>query len=77
MNINVPLQAPVPDSYRGKYTDKDYSPQEICDNYVREVANLCKAATENGGLSAFIGESMQSCGGQIIFPEGYLREAYR
>lgn len=33
---------------------------------------------ENGRqLAAFFGESLMSCGGQIIYPRNYLKEAYR
>ncbi|HEV3197901.1 MAG TPA: aminotransferase class III-fold pyridoxal phosphate-dependent enzyme [Bryobacteraceae bacterium] len=31
---------------------------------------------ESGGLAAFFCESALSCGGQVILPAGYLREAY-
>ena len=35
-----------------------------------------KLAENSGGVAAFFGESAVSCGGQIILPPGYLREAY-
>lgn len=34
-------------------------------------------AQQPSGLSAFICESILSCGGQIVLPDGYLQEAYR
>lgn len=44
--------------------------------YAGEVARICEAAKKNGGVCAFIAESLQSCGGQIIPPEGYLKSVY-
>jgi hypothetical protein len=38
------------------------------------IADIQRAG---GGLSAFICESILSCGGQIVLPEGYLPEVYR
>ena len=32
---------------------------------------------EGRGLAAFLAESMPSTAGQIVFPPGYLSEAYR
>lgn len=70
--------APVADTYRGKYTDKDYTLEELSVKYSDEVKLLCDKATEKaGGVCAFFAESMQSCGGQIIYPPGYLRQVYK
>lgn len=69
--------APVADVYRGKYTNKDYTVEELSTKYADEVKALCDKATEkSGGVCAFFAESMQSCGGQIIYPPGYLRQVY-
>ena len=35
-----------------------------------------KSADTKGLLAAFIGESLMGCGGQIVLPDGYLREVY-
>ncbi|XP_042208563.1 ethanolamine-phosphate phospho-lyase-like isoform X2 [Homarus americanus] len=70
--------APVADVYRGKYTNKDYSMEELSEKYADEVKLLCEKATkQSGGVCIFLAESMQSCGGQIVFPPGYLRQVYK
>lgn len=70
--------APVADVYRGKYTDVDYTMEELSEMYADEVKQLCDKANENGGgVSIFLAESMQSCGGQIVYPPGYLRRVYK
>ncbi|XP_069174044.1 ethanolamine-phosphate phospho-lyase isoform X2 [Procambarus clarkii] len=70
--------ASVPDVYRGNYTDKDYTLDECSEKYADEVKQLCdKANQQGGGVSLFVAESMQSCGGQIVFPPGYLCRVYK
>lgn len=72
-------QAPVPDVYRGKYTypNDSKSEEELGQLYADEVGHICKEATKkNGGVCAFIAESLQSCGGQIIPPDGYLKKVF-
>ncbi|KAK7023406.1 hypothetical protein SK128_005069 [Halocaridina rubra] len=70
--------APVPDSYRGKYTDKEYTTEELAEKYADDVKIFCeKANRQGGGVCAFFAESMQSCGGQIVYPPGYLRRVYK
>lgn len=72
------MQAPVADVYRGKYTNKDYTLEELSEKYADEVRQLCeKASVKGGGVSIFLAESMQSCGGQIVYPPGYLRRVYK
>ncbi|KAL4716599.1 hypothetical protein ACJJTC_008234 [Scirpophaga incertulas] len=71
--------APVPDVYRGKYTyPKDAKTEEELGHlYADEVGVLCQKAEDNhGGVCAFIAESLQSCGGQVIPPHGYLKKTY-
>ncbi|PAA61684.1 hypothetical protein BOX15_Mlig027304g1 [Macrostomum lignano] len=68
---------PTPDRYRGKYRDDQMSMSELTDAYVGEVQSACDSVAAAGrGVSFFISESMQSCGGQVIFPPGYLRRVY-
>ena len=68
----------MPDVYRGKYRDTDYSPEELVDLYTDEIKNIVDTNVANGrGISCFIGESLQSCGGQIILPPNYLKKAYK
>ena len=76
--------APVPDVYRGKHRDLDFPGQDMGEVsipltatimsliimlqvYATEVDRLIADMAE--GPAAFIAESFQSCGGQIIFPD--------
>jgi len=69
--------APVPDVYRGKHRQSDYPNEDMGKLYAREVDDLITKMGEKGRKPAvFIAESMQSCGGQIIFPDNYLSEVY-
>lgn len=69
---------PCPDSYRGKYRDDKYSPTEIGQKYAEEVKDTISKIQQQGKqLCMYIAESMQSCGGQIIMPEGYLKQVYK
>lgn len=69
---------PCPDSYRGKYRDDKYSPTEIGQKYAEEVKETISKIHQQGKqLCMYIAESMQSCGGQIIMPEGYLKQVYK
>lgn len=46
--------------------------------YANDVKDLIEKATSNNRrISAFICESLQSCGGQIVYPPGYLQNVYR
>ncbi|KAK3090547.1 hypothetical protein FSP39_012605 [Pinctada imbricata] len=66
---------PCPDSYRGKYTTKDFTESQISQKYADEIGDVIKKVQAEGKqLSFYIAESMQSCGGQIIYPEGYLQK---
>jgi len=65
-------KVPMPDVYRGNHRGEDAATQ-----YAREVSRAATQIAEHeGGLAAFFCESAVSCGGQIILPPGYLREAY-
>lgn len=45
--------------------------------YADEVGDLCEKSTKNGGgVSAFIAESLLSCGGQVIPPKNYFSRVY-
>ncbi|XP_070545425.1 ethanolamine-phosphate phospho-lyase-like [Ptychodera flava] len=66
--------APVPDTYRGKYRDL----RDAGEKYALEVKKVIDEATRNGRqVAGFIHESLQSCGGQIIPPPNYLKNAYK
>ncbi|XP_063166129.1 ethanolamine-phosphate phospho-lyase isoform X2 [Candoia aspera] len=64
--------APSPDIYRGKYRENHEDPAGA---YADDVRNIIEKAQKNGcKIAAFIAESMQSCGGQIIPPAGYFQK---
>ena len=70
--------APVPDTYRGKHWDSDHAGEDMGVLYAKEVDHIITKLDQKGRKpSAFIAESLQSCGGQIIFPDNYLREVYK
>ena len=66
---------PTPDVYRGQVRagSPDAGPR-----YAAHVAEAIRELGRRGTRAgAFIAESMLSCAGQIVLPDGYLREAYR
>lgn len=64
--------APAPDMYRGKYREDHEDPSTA---YADEVKKIIEEAQSRGRkIAAFIAESMQSCGGQIIPPAGYFQK---
>jgi 4-aminobutyrate aminotransferase-like enzyme len=67
--------APLPDTYRGRYRRND---PQAGPKYARQVGALVdRLRAEGGGLAAFLAETLPSVAGQIVFPPGYLAEAYR
>ena len=67
--------APLPDGYRGRHRRSD---PEAGRRYADEVGAIVdRVRSEGRGLAAFLAESMPSTAGQIVFPPGYLSEAYR
>jgi 4-aminobutyrate aminotransferase-like enzyme/Ser/Thr protein kinase RdoA (MazF antagonist) len=62
-------QVRMPDTYRGAIREDD---SEAARKY---AADLKTTADEH--TAAFLCEPMMGCGGQIVFPDGYLREAFR
>ncbi len=64
---------PLPDSFRGKYSGEncgvDYA------NHAKEIIENLKA--EGKDIAGFIGETMISCGGQIVPPNNYFKEVYK
>ncbi|XP_019377502.1 PREDICTED: ethanolamine-phosphate phospho-lyase [Gavialis gangeticus] len=64
--------APSPDTYRGKYREDHLDPAGA---YAGEVKKIIEETQKNGRkIAAFIAESMQSCGGQVIPPAGYFQQ---
>jgi 4-aminobutyrate aminotransferase-like enzyme len=67
--------APLPDTYRGLYRRGD---PQAGPKYARHVGALVdRLQAEGRGLAAFLAESLPSVAGQVVFPPGYLAEAYR
>ncbi len=64
---------PIPDPYRGALRGADSGPAYAA--YVQKAIE--KVRQQGRGIAGFIAESILSCGGQVVPPAGYLREAYR
>lgn len=65
---------PIPDTYRGLYR----TPKDAGDKYAAHIQQAIKKVQAQGrNVSGFICESILSCGGQIVLPEGYLKKAYQ
>jgi 4-aminobutyrate aminotransferase-like enzyme/Ser/Thr protein kinase RdoA (MazF antagonist) len=60
---------PMPDPYRGPYRGSDAGSR-----YAARVTEATRAIDER--MAAFIAESLLSCGGQIVPPDGFLAAAY-
>ena len=65
--------AMTPDPYRGRYGRDD---AEAGFKYAGDVKELIEYGT-SGQVAGFIAESIQGVGGVVVFPDGYLREAYK
>ena len=65
---------PMPDPYRGPYGLDD---PEAGPKYAQAALPFIeKLATVGKGIAGFMGESILSCGGQIVPPPGYLQALY-
>jgi alanine-glyoxylate transaminase/(R)-3-amino-2-methylpropionate-pyruvate transaminase len=64
-------RAPYP--YRGPWAATDPNAGK---NYAADVEELIRFASP-GKVAGFIAESIQGVGGAVVFPEGYLAEAYK
>src|SRR5438309_5073898 len=62
----------TPDPYRGLWGRDD---ADAGKKYAADVKNLIDFAT-SGQVAAFIAESIQGVGGCVVFPDGYLKNAY-
>ncbi|MBA2586921.1 MAG: aminotransferase class III-fold pyridoxal phosphate-dependent enzyme [Chthoniobacterales bacterium] len=62
----------APDPYRGVWGRDDPAAGK---KYAADVKNLIDYGT-SGQVAAFIAESIQGVGGCVVFPDGYLQEAY-
>ena len=65
----------IPDDYRGRYRRGE------CDTASRYAAQVDDALehilARNGELAGFIAETFPSVGGQIVPPDGYLKQVYQ
>jgi 4-aminobutyrate aminotransferase-like enzyme/Ser/Thr protein kinase RdoA (MazF antagonist) len=67
--------APLADDYRGPYRRGDPG---IGNKYAAHILEILEKLRKEGrGIAAFLAETFPSVGGQIVFPENYLKEAYR
>ncbi len=67
--------APLADDYRGAYRRGDPLAGRKYASHVAEIVQRLQA--QGRGAATFLAETLPSVGGQIVFPEGYLAEAYR
>jgi 4-aminobutyrate aminotransferase-like enzyme/Ser/Thr protein kinase RdoA (MazF antagonist) len=66
---------PIADDYRGEYRRGD---PEAGRKYAQGVSEMVdRLGREDRGIAAFIAETLPSVAGQIVFPSGYLAEAYQ
>jgi 4-aminobutyrate aminotransferase-like enzyme/Ser/Thr protein kinase RdoA (MazF antagonist) len=66
--------APIADDYRGLYRRGD---PDAGAKYARHVGELIdRARRAKREIAAFIAETLPSVAGQVVFPQGYLAEAY-
>src|SRR6202035_3877048 len=67
--------APIADDYRGLYRRGD---PDAGAKYARHIGELIdRARGAKRGIAAFIAETLPSVAGQVVFPQGYLTEAYQ
>lgn len=79
INLQLSFKASCPDVYRGKYRDNnaDHLGCDMAELYASDVKKIVDTVQQNGrGISAYIAESLQSCGGQIFPPVGYFQKVY-
>lgn len=63
---------PMPDAYRGKYRGNNAGKE-----YLGELKNILEQLKKNNKkISAFIVEPIMGCGGQLILPKNFLKEAF-
>ncbi|UCE10308.1 MAG: aminotransferase class III-fold pyridoxal phosphate-dependent enzyme [Candidatus Thorarchaeota archaeon] len=65
----------IPDTFRGPYRRSD---SEAGKKYATDLKEIVDELAASGRKpAAFLCESIMSCGGQIVFPEQYLKSAFR
>tara|TARA_B110000014_G_C20125824_1_gene599612 strand:+ start:2239 stop:3519 length:1281 start_codon:yes stop_codon:yes gene_type:complete len=69
---NFVYTIPIPDSFRGKYRGVDCG-----EKYAQEVqATINEIQIKGKKVSTFIVEALMGCGGQLILPKGFLKQAF-
>ncbi|MEM0518041.1 aminotransferase class III-fold pyridoxal phosphate-dependent enzyme [Aequorivita flava] len=63
---------PLPDSFRGTYLGENCGTNYA--NHAKKIITNLKA--EGKEIAGFIGETLISCGGQIVPPKNYFKEVY-
>jgi len=67
--------APIPDDYRGPYRRGDAAAGAKYAQHIAEI--LQNAHAQSRSVAAYLAETLPSVAGQIVFPPGYLAEAYK
>lgn len=67
--------APIPDDYRGLYRRGETDLGTKYAAHVGKIVEKCKR--EGHPIGAYIAETLPSVAGQIVFPPGYLAQAYQ
>ena len=63
---------PRPDPFRGKYRGP-----ESASGYLSELERIIQQLKKNGQrLGAMVAEPLMGCGGQVVFPKGFLKGAF-
>ena len=62
----------MPDPFRGIYS----SSENALERYGLQVQECLESVQDEGGVAAFIAESVLGCGGQVVLPAGYLEMVY-
>jgi 4-aminobutyrate aminotransferase-like enzyme/Ser/Thr protein kinase RdoA (MazF antagonist)/murein DD-endopeptidase MepM/ murein hydrolase activator NlpD len=67
--------AELPDDYHGRFRRGE---SNLAKKYAASVAIILENCKKDGrAVAAYIAETLPSVGGQIVFPPGYLAEAYQ
>ncbi|HET9065532.1 MAG TPA: aminotransferase class III-fold pyridoxal phosphate-dependent enzyme [Gemmatimonadales bacterium] len=66
--------ATLPDPYRGRWRGTGAAAAHSYADAIDDCLAAIEART-GGGAAAFIAEAISGCGGQVMYPEGYLGEA--
>lgn len=65
----------MPDGYRGPFKGQG---SDIGSAYAEDVKKaIDRVTSRDHGVAAFICESVLGCGGQVVLPDNYLKEAFR